>query len=123
MAQATPEPIRAATPAILEASLVGQVHAVINCTSTGISWSGHTQGFLANTRITYEWKIYKDGSLWYTNEHGGYYTDGVGYHWRLPSGFPQAIDCDAGEYEIYMYVRNDDDTYETFTGHDSTICT
>ena len=87
------------------------------------TWSGHTQGFLPNTRITYVWTIYRNGVRWFSNEHGGYYTDGTGYHWRLPSGFPQAIDCDAGHYQIYMYVRSDANTYQTWTGHAETVCT
>lgn len=100
----------------------GSTYAVISCTNTGITWSAHTSDFLPNTRITYEWFIQRNGQFFISGEHGGYYTNSIGNHFRLPSGFPQAVDCGPGVYTIEVWTRNDDGTFRTYSGRDEVAC-
>jgi hypothetical protein len=106
----------------LALALKGDVYPVISCTSSGITWSAHTVGFLASTKITYRWKIYRNGTLIYSNSKGGYTTDRNGNHSRLPSGFPQALDCGLGTYSIHLWVTNSSHTWASRTGYDTVIC-
>jgi hypothetical protein len=123
---ASPSP---ASPAATEAVSInvvygGTVYPTIACTSTGITWAGITRGFLPYTEITYHWEIKKDGLPLIDGEKGGYFTDRTGYHFRLPNGFPQAVDCGPGFYTIEMYV----DAYAggnynlTYTGEAYVTC-
>ena len=85
-------------------TLRGDVFPVISCTASGITWSGSVTGFLRNTNITYHWVIRRNGRELDRRSHGGYHTNDRGTHWRLPSGFPQALDCGPGHYTIEMWV-------------------
>ena len=84
----------------------GNTHAFLSATSTGVTWSANTQRFYPNRTITYHWVLYRNGDEFYRNQHGGYRTDSQGTHWRLPSGFPQEIDCGAGFYEIRIWTTD-----------------
>lgn len=82
----------------------GSTYPTLSCTSTGITWSGVTRGFRPNATITYRYEIYRNNVRIYSNSKGTYTTDRNGDHWRLPSGFPQAIDCGDGAYKISMWT-------------------
>lgn len=103
----------------------GAVYPTISCTTTGITFGGVTRGFVSYTAITYHWTIKRNGVPLFTNgSHGGYFTDRLGNHDRLPTGFPQAYDCEKGLYTIEMYVDgiNSGTYYYTSTGTGSVAC-
>jgi hypothetical protein len=102
----------------------GEVYPSISCTATGVKWGGVTRGFVSYTEITYHWTIKRNGVVLITGEHGGYFTDSVGNHDRLPSGFPQAADCGKGLYTIDMYADgiSSGKYYYTGSGAATAVC-
>lgn len=84
---------------------VGHVVLNLTCTGTGIQWSAHTTDFLPNEPIGYVWEIFYNGQR-FANRHDGYHTDRYGGHFRLPNGFPQALDCGHGNYSMTIHVES-----------------
>lgn len=100
----------------------GETFVTLSCTGYGITWSGVTSNFYPNTRITYHWIIWRNGAELARGSHGGYYTNSIGNHWRLPSGFPQALDCGHGVYRIKMWTTNQFSTRSTYAHYDEAAC-
>jgi hypothetical protein len=96
---------RSLQPIEIEATR-GEAFVTLRPTSTGITWSGWVTGFYPNREITYHWRISRNWVPFYANQHGGYFTNSRGSHSRLPSGFPQAIDCGPGLYQIELWVTD-----------------
>ena len=98
----------------------GNTHASLGCTETGVKWSGVTRNFRPKAKITYRWEIYMNGKLLITGSRGGFTTDRRGDHIRLPSGFPQALDCGSAIYMIVMWTTTSG--YRTDSGIDTATC-
>lgn len=102
---------------------IGATYVSLYCTGAGISWSAVTQDFLPNEPITYSWEIYPPTGGVIRGQHGGYYTDGGGDHFRLPNGFPQAVDCGHGTYSIVIWTQSrDTPEIRTHADSDSVTC-
>lgn len=83
---------------------VGHTWVNLSCTGAGITWSAHTSDFLPREPIMYVWEIVYNGQT-FRGQHGGYYTDRYGGHFRLPNEFPQALDCGPGTYTIVIHTE------------------